>query len=114
MSTKEKNTGVKTLLPEFIKDLDRLQPEYSYADRIWQLHLRTGHKPKDWVMLRVTHYQETYYLSWTLCELTLELDSRGLARTSAGENLADNGIVRGEAVINNSNCTGAGEGGHPC
>ena len=89
MSTTEKNTGVKTLLPQFIKDLNQLQPEYSSADRIWQLHLRTGHKPKDWVMLRVTHYQETYYLSWTLCELTLELDLRGLARTPAGENLAD-------------------------
>jgi hypothetical protein len=88
MSTAAKNTGLTELLPQFIKDLNRLQPEYSYADRIWQLHLRTGDKPKDWVMLRVTHYQETYYLFWTLCDLTLELDSRGHARTPAVENLA--------------------------
>ena len=88
MSTTAKNTGLTKLLPQFIKDLNRLQPEYSSADRIWQLHLRTGDKPKDWTMLCVTHYQETYYVGWTLCDLSLELDLQGRPRTPVVEKLA--------------------------
>jgi len=86
MSTREK-AGVTELLPRFIKDLNLLQPEYSSADRIWRLPLRTGDSRKDWTMLSVTHYKETYYLSWTLDNLSLELDSQGHARSGAGENL---------------------------
>ena len=88
MSTISKNTGLTKLLPQFIKDLNRLQPEYASADRIWQLYVRTGGKPKDWAMLRVTHYQETYYVAWTLSDLALELDSQGRPRTPAGEKFA--------------------------
>jgi len=39
-------------------------------------------------MLRATHYKEVYYLSWTLDDLSLELDSQGQARSPADENLA--------------------------
>ena len=85
MSTTGKNTELTEALPQFIKDLNRLQPEYSSADRIWELHLRTGDKPKDWAMLRVTHYQETYYVGWTLSDLELELDLEGRPRTPAVE-----------------------------
>jgi hypothetical protein len=41
---------ITKLLPQFVKDLNRLQPEYSSADRIWRLPMRTGDKPKDWAM----------------------------------------------------------------
>jgi hypothetical protein len=51
MSTKATKSVATQLFPQFIKDLNRLQPEYSYADRIWQLPLRTGDKPKDWTIL---------------------------------------------------------------
>jgi hypothetical protein len=88
MSTTAKSSEVIELLPQFIKALNQVQPEYSSADRIWQLPLRTGDKPTDWVMLRVAHYQETYYLSWTLCDLAVELDSRGRLRSPASESLA--------------------------
>jgi hypothetical protein len=88
MSTTAKSNEVFELLPQFIKALNRIQPEYSSADRIWQLPLRTGDKPTDWVMLRVAHYQETYYLSCTLCDLAVELDSRGRLSSSESESLA--------------------------
>jgi hypothetical protein len=80
--------AVTELLPQLIKDLNRLQPEYSSADRIWRLPIRTGDKPKDWAMLHARRYKETYYLSWTLNDFSLELDSRGAVRTPAIENLA--------------------------
>jgi len=83
-----KNAGVIKLLPQFIKDLNRLQPEYSGADRTWQLPLRTGDKPKDWVMLRATQYQKTYFLSWTLNDLTLELDPQGQLPSPEASTLA--------------------------
>jgi hypothetical protein len=76
------------LLPQFIKDLNRLQPEYSSADRIWRLPTRTGNKPKDWTMVHVTHYKESYYLSWTASERSLELDLKGKPRSPAVETLA--------------------------
>jgi hypothetical protein len=59
------NDKVTGLLPQFIKDLNRLQPEYSHGDRIWRFPMRTGTKPKDWAMAHVTHYQDIYYFSWT-------------------------------------------------
>jgi hypothetical protein len=69
------------LLPQFIKDLNRLQPEYASADRIWRLPTRIGSKPTDWATIHARHYEETYYLSWTASELSLELDSKGKARS---------------------------------
>jgi hypothetical protein len=80
--------AVTELLPQLIKDLNRLQPEYSSADRIWRLPICTGAKPKDWAMMHARRYKETYYLSWTLNDFSPEFDSRGVARTPAVENLA--------------------------
>lgn len=79
---------ITKLLPQFVKDLNRLQPDYSSADRIWRLPMRTGDKPKDWAMTHVAHYKETYYLSWTAYELSLEFDPQGKARSTVVENLA--------------------------
>jgi hypothetical protein len=79
---------VTKLLPQFIKDLNRLQPEYSSADRIWRFPMRTGDKPNDWALIDARHYKETYYLSWTSYELSLELDTQGNARSPAIEHLA--------------------------
>ena len=76
------------LLPQFIKNLNRLQPEYSCADRIWRLPMRTGDKRKDWVMTQVTHFKETYHLSWTGSALSLEFDPQGKAHSPAFETLA--------------------------
>ena len=76
------------LLRQFIKDLNRLQPEYASADRIWRLPTRIGSKPKDWATIHARHYKETYYLSWTASELSLELDPKGKARSPAVENMA--------------------------
>src|SRR5262245_32083276 len=70
------NEEITRLLSQFIKDLNRLQPEYSSADRIWRLPMRTGRKAKDWAMLHVTHYQDIYYFSWTVSTLSLELSAK--------------------------------------
>src|SRR5579863_4488972 len=96
MSTETRKSvrAVTELLPQLIKDLNRLQPEYSSADRIWQLPVRTGDRPTDWAMMQATHYKETYYLSWTLHDLSLELDSRGNAPTAAIETRADAELKR--------------------
>jgi hypothetical protein len=75
------------LLPRFIEDLNRLQPEYSYADRIWQLPMRTGEKPKNWAMVFVTHYQDTYYFSWTKHRLSLQIDTKGKLVASENDHL---------------------------
>ena len=80
MSTKATKSAATQLFPQFIKDLNRLQPEYSYADRIWQLPLRTGDKPKDWTILSAKHYRDVYYLSWTQSDFVLELNSQGRER----------------------------------
>lgn len=87
-ATRKAVYAVTELLPQLIKDLNRLQPEYSSADRIWRLPIRTGDKPKDWAMMHATRYKDTYYLSWTLNDFSLELDARGMARSPAVENLA--------------------------
>jgi hypothetical protein len=76
------------LLPQFIKNLNRLQPEYSHGDRIWQLPMRTGARPKDWAMTHATHYRDSYYFSWTASKLSLELNAKGKAIPSAPENLS--------------------------
>jgi hypothetical protein len=76
------------LLPRFIKDLNRLQPEYSPGDRIWRLPMRTGAKPNDWAMTHVTHYQDSYYFAWTASKLSLELNAYGKAIPSAVERLS--------------------------
>ena len=75
------------LLPRFVKGLNRLQPEYSFTDRFWRLPVRTGVRSNDWALLRATHYQQTYYLSWTAYELSLELDPQGRTRSGAIANL---------------------------
>jgi hypothetical protein len=80
------NDKVTGLLPQFIKDLNRLQPEYSHGDRIWRFPMRTGTKPKDWAMAHVTHYQDIYYFSWTAGKLSLELNANGNATSSVPEN----------------------------
>jgi hypothetical protein len=85
---------ITKLLPQFIKDLGRLQPEYSSADRIWRLPMRVGDKPKDWVMTHVSHYKETYHFSWTAHRLAFELNSQGKALSATIENLEDTELKR--------------------
>jgi hypothetical protein len=82
------NDKVIRLLPWFIQNLNRLQPQYSHGDRIWQLPMRTGAKPKDWAMTHVTHYQGNYYFSWTASKLSLEFNAQRKAIQSAPENLS--------------------------
>lgn len=82
------NDEVIGLLPQFIQNLNRLQPEYSHGDRIWQLPMRTGATPKGWAMTHVTHYQDSYYFSWTASKLSLELSAKDKAIPSAPENLS--------------------------
>ncbi len=82
------------LLPQFIKDLNRLQPEYSHSDRIWRIPMRTGARPKDWAMTHITHYQDTYYFSWTASRLSLELKASGKTVNSALDAESDRELNR--------------------
>ncbi|MBT8365561.1 MAG: hypothetical protein KJP23_12730, partial [Deltaproteobacteria bacterium] len=65
------------LLPQFIYDINLIQPEFSFSDRVWQFALRIGPEPKDWTMVHVTLYENTYYCHWTEWDLTLELSMKG-------------------------------------
>ncbi len=65
------------LFPQFINNLKSIQPEFSFSDRIWQFAMRFGPKPKEWTMVHVTLYENTYYCHWTEWDLSLELSLKG-------------------------------------
>ncbi len=65
------------LFPQFINDINLIQPEYSFSDRVWLLPMRFGPNPNDWTMVNVTLYENTYYCYWTEWDLSLELSMKG-------------------------------------
>jgi hypothetical protein len=77
------------LFPQFIKDINRIQPKYSLSDRVWQLPMRFGPGPKDWTMVHVTRYENTYYCYWTEWDLSLELSMKGKIKKPAYWGLDD-------------------------
>ncbi len=71
------------LLPRFIKDINLVQPEFSLSDRVWQLPMQFGPNQKDWTMVHVTLYENTYYCYWTEWDLSLELSVKGKIKKPA-------------------------------
>lgn len=65
------------LLPQFIRDINLVQPEYNLSDWVWQFPIRFGPNPKDWTMVQVTLYESTYYCYWAEWDLSLELSLQG-------------------------------------
>ncbi len=77
------------LFCQFINDINLIQPEYNFSDRVWRLPMRFGPNPKDWTMAHVTLYEDTYYCYWTEWDLSLELSMRGKIKKAALEGLSD-------------------------
>ncbi|MBW2368052.1 MAG: hypothetical protein JRH15_09215 [Deltaproteobacteria bacterium] len=77
------------LLPQFINDINLTQPEFSSSDRIWRFPMRFGPTPKDWTMVHVTLYEDTYYCFWTEWDLSLELSTKGKIKKPAFWGLSD-------------------------
>ena len=48
------------LFPQFVKDINRIQPKYSLSDQIWQLPMRFGPGPNDCTVVHVTLYEEIW------------------------------------------------------
>ncbi len=65
------------LFPQFVNDINQIQPEYELSDSIWRLPMRFGPSPKDWTMGHVTLYENTYYCYWSEWNLSLELGTKG-------------------------------------
>jgi len=65
------------LFPQFIKDINLIQPKYNFSDRVWSLPMRFGPSPNDWTMVHVTLYEDTYYCYWTQWDHSLELGLKG-------------------------------------
>ena len=65
------------LLSQFINDINLIQPEFSFSDRLWRLSIRFGLNPRDWTMVHITLYENTYYCYWTEWDLSLELSMTG-------------------------------------
>lgn len=64
-------------LPQFIDDINSLQPEFNFRDLVWRFPARFGINPKDWTMVHVTLYENTYYCYWTEWDLSLEVSTKG-------------------------------------
>ena len=77
------------LFPQFINDINLIQPEYNLSDRVWRFPVRFGLNPKDWTMVHVTLYENTYYCYWTEWDLSLELSMKGKIRNPAYWSLSD-------------------------
>ena len=77
------------LLPRFVKDLNRIQPEYNLSDLVWQFPMQFGSGPNDWTMLQVTLYENTYYCYWMEWDLSLELSLKGKIKKPAYWGLDD-------------------------
>ena len=71
------NDEIVGLFPQFINDINLIQPEFSSSDRIWRFPMRFGLNLKDWSMVHVTLYGDTYYCSWSGFDLSLELSAKG-------------------------------------
>ena len=80
---------IDRLFPQFIKDINLIQPDYSLSDRVWQFPMRFGSNSKDWTMVHVTLYEDTYYCYWTEWDLSLELSMRGIIKKPAFWSLGD-------------------------
>ncbi len=63
---------IDRLFPQFINDINLIQPEYNLSDRVWQFPMRFGPNLKDWTMVQATLYENTYYCYWTEWDLSLE------------------------------------------
>jgi len=68
---------IATLFPQFVRDINRIQPEFSSSDRMWQFPMQFGPNLKDWTMLHVTLYNHTYYCFLSEWDLSLELNRKG-------------------------------------
>ena len=77
------------LFPQFINDINLIQPEYNFSDRVWRFPMRFGSNPKDWTMVHVTLYENTYYCYWTEWDLSLELSMKGKIKKPAFWSLSD-------------------------
>ena len=80
---------IDRLFPQFINDINLIQPEYNFSDRIWRFPIRFGSNPKDWTMVHVTLYENTYYCYWTEWDLSLELSMKGKIKKPAFRGLSD-------------------------
>jgi hypothetical protein len=49
------------LFPQFINDIKLIQPECNLSGRVWRFSVRFGPNPKDWTMVHVTPYENTYF-----------------------------------------------------
>jgi hypothetical protein len=77
------------LFPQFITDINQIQPEYDFSDLIWRLPMRYGPNPKDWTMVHVTLYENTYYCYWSEWDLSLELSTKGKIKKPSFWSLSD-------------------------
>jgi len=77
------------LFPQFINDINLIQPEYNFSDRVWRFPVQFGPKPNDWTMIHVTLYENTYYCYWTEWDLSLELGMTGNIKKPAFWDLSD-------------------------
>jgi len=75
--------------PQFINDINLIQPEYNLSDRVWRFPVRFGPNPKDWTMIHVTLYESIYYCHWTEWDLSLELSMTGNIKKPAFWDLSD-------------------------
>ena len=77
------------LLPKFISDINLTQPEDNLSDRVWRFPMRFGPNPKDWTMVHVTLYENTYYCYWSEWNISLELSTKGKITKPAFWSLSD-------------------------
>ncbi|HIJ57391.1 MAG TPA: hypothetical protein HPQ03_14895 [Deltaproteobacteria bacterium] len=82
------NDEIVGLFPQFINDINLIQPEFSNSDRVWRFPMRFGPNPKDWTMVHVTYYEDTYYCYWSEWDLSLELSAKGKINNPSFLNLS--------------------------
>ncbi len=87
------------LFPQFINDINLIQPEYSLSDRIWQFPMRFGPNQKDWTMFQATLYESTYYCYWAEWDLSLELSMKGKIKKPAFWSLYDDDSKKFEYML---------------
>ena len=93
---------IDRLFPQFINDLNLLQPEYNLSDRVWRFPMRFGPNPNDWTMVHVTLYEDTYYFYWTEWDLSLELSMKGKIKKPAFWGLSDGGFKKISYMLTSS------------
>lgn len=80
---------IDILFVQFIKDINLIQPKFSLSDMIWRCPMRFGPGPRDWTMVHVTLYENTYYCFWPEWDLSLELSRKGIRKKPAFWGLND-------------------------